>query len=101
VDNTDFRIRESGADIEVPLHVQTRARRTQIAGLYDRTLKVKISAPPVDDAANRAIVEFFSALLGHPKSRFHIISGEKSRTKVLRIEGMSLKRFEEMIAPHL
>ena len=101
MDNTDFRIRESGADIEVPLHVQPRARRTQIAGLHDGTLKVKISAPPVDDAANRAIVEFFSDLLGHPKSRLHIISGGKSRNKVLRIEGMSLKRFEELIAPHL
>ena len=99
--NTDFRIRESGADIEVPLHVQPRARRTQIAGLHDGILKVKISAPPVDDAANRAILEFFSSLLGHPKSRLHIISGEKSRNKVLRIEGMSLRRFQESIAAHL
>jgi hypothetical protein len=101
VDNTGFRIRESGADIEVPLHVQPRARRTQIAGLHDGTLKLKISAPPVDDAANRAILEFFSGLLGHPKSRLHIISGGKSRNKVLRIEDMSLKRFQESIAAHL
>lgn len=101
MDNTGFRIRESGADIEVPLHVQPRARRTQIAGLHDGTLKLKISAPPVDDAANRAILEFFSGLLGHPKSRLHIISGGKSRNKVLRIEDMSLKRFQESIAAHL
>ena len=101
MDSKGLRIHESGADIEVPLHVQPRARRTQIAGLHDGTLKVTISAPPVDDAANRAIVEFFSTLLGHPKSRFHIISGEKSRNKVLRIEGMSLRRFQESIAAHL
>jgi len=101
VDDKDFRFRQSGADIEVLLHVQPRARRTQIAGLHDRTLKVKIAAPPVDDAANRAIIEFFSDLLGRPKSRLHIISGEKSRNKVLRVEDMSPNRFRELIAAHL
>lgn len=101
MDSKDLRIHESGADIEVPLHVQPRARSTRIAGLHDGTLKVKISAPPVDDAANRAIVEFFSGLLRHPKSRLHIISGGKSRNKILRIEGMSLKRFQESIAANL
>ena len=101
MDNTGFRIRQSGADIEVPLHVQPRARRTQIAGLHDGILKVKIAAPPVDDAANRAIVEFFSVMLDQPKSRLHITSGEKSRNKVLRIEGMPMKTFRELIAAHL
>jgi uncharacterized protein (TIGR00251 family) len=64
-------------------------------------LKVKISAPPVDDAANRAIIEFFSDLLSLPKSCLHIISGGKSRDKVLRIEGISLERFRESVKAHL
>ena len=101
MDNTGFRFRQSGTDIDVPLHVQPRARSTQIAGLHDGILKVKISAPPVDDAANRAIIEFFSDLLGHPKSRLHIVAGEKSRNKVLRIEDISLERFRESIAAQL
>lgn len=101
MDDTGFRIRQTGAAIEVPLHVQPRARRSEIAGLHDGALKVKICAPPVDDAANRGIIQFFAGLLGHPKSRLHIISGEKSRNKVLRVEGMSLQRFEEVINPLL
>jgi uncharacterized protein len=99
--SADWGIREAGAGLEVPLHVQPRARLTRIDGFHDGALKVKISAPPVDDAANRAILDFFSRLLRLPKSRICIISGEKSRKKVLRIEEMSLKFFQQSIAPHL
>jgi hypothetical protein len=64
-----------------------------LAGIYDGALKLKVQAPPVDDAANQAVVRFFSELLGIPKSRLFISSGAKSRDKTLRIEGMSLARF--------
>ena len=85
-----WRIREVGSGVELALHVQPRARRNEIAGLYNGALKLKISAPPVDDAANRAVIEFFAALLSLPKSRLSIISGTRSREKVLRIESISL-----------
>jgi hypothetical protein len=54
---------------------------------------VKVAAPPVDDAANRAIVEYFARLLGLPKSGIRIVSGLKSRDKTLQITGMSLPTF--------
>lgn len=98
MDSSNCRVRESGAALEVPLHVQPRARRTQIAGIHDGALRVKVSAPPVDDAANRAILDYFSKLLGLPKSRLQIIAGEKSRNKVLRIDGMNHSDFQERIA---
>ena len=97
MDSAGITIRETGSGIEVLLHIQPRARQTQIAGTYDRALKVKISAPPVDDAANRAIVEFFAKLLDLPKSRLRIISGEKSRTKVLCIDGISPQTFQQIL----
>jgi len=90
-------VRETATGIEVPLHVQPRARRTEIIGIQNGALRIKISAPPVNDAANRAIVDFFSTLLDLPKSRFVIIFGERTRDKVLRIEGISLLRFQERI----
>jgi uncharacterized protein (TIGR00251 family) len=95
--DTGCQIRETSAGIEIPLHVQPRARRSQIVGIHNRALKIKIAAPPVDDAANRAIVEFFSRLLGVSKSRVCIIAGEKSRDKVLRIDGLSLNTLREFI----
>jgi uncharacterized protein len=85
-----WQIRERETGLEVPLHVQVRARRDEIAGVHNGALKLRISAPPVDDAANRAIVAFFASLLAIPKSRLRIVSGQKSRDKVLRIEGISL-----------
>jgi hypothetical protein len=86
----DWQVREKQNGLEVPLHVQVRARRNEIAGLHDGALKLRISAPRVDDAANRAIIAFFASLLGIPKSKLQIVSGQKSRDKVLRIEGITL-----------
>lgn len=93
----ELRIRENAAGLDIPLHVQTRSRRTEIAGYFNGALKLKVQAPPVDDAANDAIVRFFSDLLAVPKSRISIAAGPKSRDKILRIEGVSLSSLE----PHL
>ena len=90
---TELQLRESGEGLEVRIHVQPRARRCEISGLFNGALKVKVTAPPVDDAANRAIVEFFSQILGIPKSGCRILAGERSRDKVLQIRGVSLPDF--------
>jgi uncharacterized protein (TIGR00251 family) len=90
VSETCWLARERENGLEVPLHVQVRARRDEIAGVHNGVLKIRISAPPVDDAANRAVLAFFASLLSIPKSRLRIVSGQKSRDKVLRIEGISL-----------
>jgi hypothetical protein len=88
-----WRIRKTDSGLEVALHVQPRARRTEIDGLHNGALKLKVTAPPVEDAANRAVIEFFASLLDVPKSRLQIVSGLKSREKVLRIESVSLSDF--------
>jgi uncharacterized protein (TIGR00251 family) len=94
----ELRIREDTASLDVPLHVQPRARRTELSGCYNGALKLKVQAPPVDDAANDAIVRFFSRLLEIPKSRLAITSGAKSRDKILRIEGLSLSLFLQKVS---
>ncbi len=88
-----WRVREKDFGVEVALHVQPRAPRNEIAGLYNGALKLRVSAPPVDDAANRAVIEYFASLLDMPKSRISIVSGTKSREKVLRIDSISLTDF--------
>jgi uncharacterized protein len=91
---------ESRECLDVPLHIQPRAKRNQIAGCFNRALKLKIAAPPVDDAANRAIIEYFASLLDVPRSRLHIIAGAKSRDKILRIDALSLSEFLACISHH-
>ncbi len=88
-----LKIRETGATLDVSLHVLPRSRQNQIVGIHDGALKLKVTAPPVDDAANEAVLRFFSLLLDVPRSRLRIISGGKSRDKILRIEGVSLHQF--------
>ena len=55
-------------------------------------------APPVENAANRAVIEFFSELLGISKSNLKILAGNKSREKVLQIKGLSIVDFMNLIS---
>ncbi|MDR0311647.1 MAG: DUF167 domain-containing protein [Acidobacteriota bacterium] len=94
-----FQIRETANGLEARLYAQPRAQRSEIAGIHNGALKIKISAPPVDDAANRAIVDFFADLLDIPKSRVRLASGLKSRNKTLIVEGVSRDRFISALPP--
>jgi uncharacterized protein len=93
MDDASLQIRETAAGLEVRIHVQPRARRSELCGIHNGALKLKVLAPPVDDAANRAIIEFFSSLLDISKSSIRITSGQKSRDKTLLIQGLSRKTF--------
>ena len=99
--DTGLEARETEAGLRVRLHVTPRAKRCEISGTRDGALKVTVTAPPVDDAANRAIIEFFSRLLRIPKSRITIAAGLKSKDKVLQIKDLSLQNFGAKIAQHL
>ncbi len=93
MNKSHLRIREISDGIEVRLHVVPRARRDEIAGTHDDALKIKITAPPVDDAANRAIVRFLAELLQISRSRILIASGKHSKDKLIRVNGISPAEF--------
>lgn len=80
--------------------VQPRASRSKIAGLIGDALKLQLTSPPVDGAANDACAEFWSEVLGIAKSRVSIISGVKSRNKVIQIAGYSKAEFVEKLIKH-
>ena len=90
MNDLELQVHETAAGLELRLHVQPRAKRSELSGIHNGALKVKVTAPPVDDAANRAVIEFFSSLLGVSKSSLQIVSGLKSRDKTLQIKGLSL-----------
>lgn len=93
--DSGLKVCETPTGLEVRLHVLPRAKRCEISGEHNGALKVRVTAPPVDDAANRAIIEFFSALLGISKSSLNISAGLKHRDKILQIKGISLRSFLE------
>ncbi len=67
--------------------VQPRAAKNQIAGIQGNELKIHVTAPPVDAAANEALIELLAEKLGCGKNRIEIIRGHKSRHKVLKLHG--------------
>jgi uncharacterized protein (TIGR00251 family) len=74
--------------VRINIYVQPRAAKTAIAGTHDGCIKVRLAAPPVDGAANLALIEFVAERLGIAKSRVRLVAGASSRRKVLEIEGV-------------
>ncbi|MEN6355477.1 MAG: DUF167 domain-containing protein [Armatimonadota bacterium] len=76
-------------DTNLKLHVSPRGSKNEITGWRDDVLYVKITAPPVEGAANAAVVKFLADALKIKKSQVELVSGEKSREKVVKISGLS------------
>ncbi len=69
------------------VRVQPRATRSEIVGEYGDALKVRLSAPPVDGAANEALVDFLAKELGVARRDVRIVSGASSRAKTVEVAG--------------
>jgi uncharacterized protein len=87
-----------GATFAVRVH--PRAARTAISGTVGDALKVSLSAPPVDDRANVALGEFFAEVFCVPRSAVHVVTGERSRNKVIRVAGRSAAELQQMLREH-
>ena len=79
-------LRQTDAGVEVFLYIQPRASRNKVVGLQGEELKVALTAPPVDGAANKACCLFIAKLCSLPRSCVRIISGETSRHKRLLLD---------------
>lgn len=79
------------------VRVQARASRNEIVGPWAGALKVRLSAPAVENRANEALVEFLAELLKTPKAAVRIRSGKQSRTKNVEITGVTRQQIEELI----
>jgi len=69
--------------------VQPRAAKNRLLGLHDQALKLSLTAPPVEGAANRLCCEFLARILGRPKSTLAVTAGQKSRRKTIQAAGLS------------
>jgi len=83
-----LRIRERDDAITFEVRVAPRASRDRIVGVHEGALKVALTAPPVDGAANEALKKLVAKALGVPKSAVEILRGESARIKVLRVTGI-------------
>jgi uncharacterized protein len=78
----------------IEMTVQPRASKTELAGMHDGRIKIRLAAPPVDGAANAELVSFVAAQLGVAKSKVRVVAGEASRRKVLEVDGLDEQTVE-------
>jgi uncharacterized protein len=70
------------------IRVIPRAKRSEVAGTRDGAVLVRLTSPPVDNAANDELVALLAALLSVPKRAITIASGERGRLKRITVEGI-------------
>ena len=88
---------ESNNGVTFAVKVHPRAKKNAITGEVGEALKLSLTAPPIDGRANDACIQFFSKLLNVPRSSITIASGQTSRTKVVRVAGLSAEEIRKRI----
>ena len=88
---------EDGVQVAVKLTPRSRKNCIEPVGPSDLELKIRLIAPPVDNAANAALIQFLAETFHCPKNRVHLVRGQKSRHKLVRIEGANAKRILESV----
>lgn len=83
----------------IEVYIQPRASKTELAGTLDGVIKIRIAAPPVENAANLALIDFVAKRLGIAKRCVRIVSGAASRKKILEIDGVSAEKIVATLAP--
>ncbi len=81
--------KKSKNGIAIEVKVEPRSSKKAISGVMGNVLKVKLTAPPVEGAANEQLIEVISEATGIRKSNIRIVRGASSKRKVLEIEGIS------------
>ena len=85
--------------VTLSLRVQPRASRNAVVGWTGDTLNIRLTAPPVEGAANAACLTFLADLLDLPQSQLQILRGERSRQKVVRITGLTQEEVHARLSP--
>jgi hypothetical protein len=93
-----LKIDEDMTGLTFNIYVQPRSSRNQVVGLHGNALKVKITAPPVEGAANKMCVAVLAKTLKVPKSAIEIVSGQTSKTKRVQVWREKDRDFHEEIA---
>lgn len=81
------------------VRVIPRAARPGLAGTRHGALLVRLSAPPVDGAANAELIQLLAKALDVPKRQVTIVAGERGRLKRVKVEGLTAERAAELLKP--
>jgi uncharacterized protein (TIGR00251 family) len=88
---------ENKDGVTLTVRVIPRASRSEIVGEYGGALKIKLASPPVDGAANEELVKLLAKAFAVPKNSVEIVSGHTSKTKTVRIAGVSAQQITAIL----
>jgi uncharacterized protein (TIGR00251 family) len=80
---------ETPKGVRVDIEVKVRASQSRVLGIKGNRLSVALAAPPVDGAANAALIEILAEYFELPRRQVQLIAGERSRRKVVELTGLS------------
>jgi uncharacterized protein (TIGR00251 family) len=83
--------------VRLLLTVQPRASKTAVVGLHDNRLKIRLAAPPVDGAANEALIVFLAREMDVSRTAVRILAGERGRRKTVLVQGVSLEKAKQVL----
>jgi uncharacterized protein (TIGR00251 family) len=81
-------ITSTDAGVRFAAYIQPRASRTEVSGVHGDAVKIRVAAPPVEGAANDALVRFLAKRLRIAASSIRLVGGEHSRRKVVEVGGV-------------
>jgi uncharacterized protein len=82
-------IRDTATGVEIDVRVAPRAGKSEIDGQRNGMLLVRIAAPPVENAANEALIELLARTLSVPRRSVQLVRGKHSRSKIILVAGVS------------
>jgi uncharacterized protein len=93
---------DSAEGVLLNILVQPRAARNELVGVHGEELKMRLTSPPVEGAANRLCCDYLAGLCGVPRSHVTLLAGQRSRHKRLLVRGLTAdgvrRVFEECLA---
>ena len=87
-----LRLQRTDAGVRISVRVQPRASRNEVAGLHGDALKVRVTAPAIEGAANDALIDLLSTTFGVSRRDVTIVAGATSRSKIVEILGIDEER---------
>ena len=94
-------LRDTPGGCSLPVRVHPGAKQNAITGTHDGSIKVSLTTPPTDVRANAALIAFLSDHLNIPRAHIELLTGATSRTKMLRIAGLTSAEVEARLLTDL
>ncbi len=94
----NFKITNAEGGAAFPVRVVPRASKNEISGRHGDAVKIRLTAPPVEGAANEALVDFLAEVLDVRKSQIEILTGHTSRDKVVCVIGLTPQAVEARLS---